>query len=206
MTIVIPSLPPHITLVAVSKQQPDDKIDAALKAGLRVFGENRVQEAQKRWASRRALYCDIQLHLVGPLQSNKAADAVALFDVIHTVDRVKIIDALAHEMTRQNKYTPCFLQVNTGAEPQKAGALVTDVPALLRHAREAGVTIMGLMCIPPVADAPEKHFALLHALAHEHDLKNLSMGMTDDYETAIAHGATHVRIGSGVFGERITTV
>lgn len=205
MTIFIPTIPPHVTLIAVSKQQPDDKIDAALDAGLRIFGENRVQEAQKRWTVRRAQNPAIQLHLVGPLQSNKAADAVALFDVIHTVDRPKIIDTLAYEMKRQNKHIPCFLQVNTGAEPQKAGALPHDAPALLDHARGAGLNIIGLMCIPPVDDTPEKHFTLLRDMARTYHVQYLSMGMSDDYDTAIACGATHVRIGSAIFGERVTT-
>jgi pyridoxal phosphate enzyme (YggS family) len=205
MTIFIPRLPPHVTLIAVSKQQPDDKIDAALAAGLRIFGENKVQEAQKRWALRRTQHPDIKLHLVGPLQSNKAADAVALFDVVHTLDRPKIIHAVAHETKRQHKNISCFIQVNTGAEPQKSGILPQDTGALVTLAREAGLSLIGLMCIPPVDDAPAPHFTLLRDLARAHHLPCLSMGMSDDYDTAMACGATHIRVGSAIFGARPQT-
>ncbi|AGH96877.1 YggS family pyridoxal phosphate-dependent enzyme [Micavibrio aeruginosavorus] len=191
-----------VQLVAVSKTQPEEKIDAALRAGLCVFGENRVQEAQKRWTARRADYPDLSLHLIGPLQTNKVADAVALFDVIETVDRPKLAHALAAEMRAQNRALPCFIQVNTGDEAQKAGCSVADLPGLLQLCRDLGLNITGLMCIPPVQDDPAPHFRLLRDLAERHDLPCLSMGMSADFETAIAHGATHVRVGSALFGAR----
>ncbi len=191
-----------VTLVAVSKQQPDDAIKQALQDGQRVFGENRVQEAQVRWHHLRAQYPDLQLHLIGHLQSNKAGDAVALFDVIETVDSEKLARALADEMKKQNRALPCFIQVNTGDEDQKGGVSVADLPALITVCREVGLNITGLMCIPPVDDVPGLHFALLHKLAHAHSLKNLSMGMSGDYKSAIAYGATHVRVGSAIFGSR----
>lgn len=191
-----------VQLVAVSKTQPEEKIDAALRAGLRVFGENRVQEAQKRWTARRADYPDLSLHLIGPLQTNKVRDAVALFDVIETVDRPKLAHALAAEMRVQNRALPCFIQVNTGDEAQKAGCSVADLPGLLQLCRDLGLNITGLMCIPPVQDDPTPHFRLLRDLAGRHDLPCLSMGMSADFETAIAHGATHVRVGSALFGAR----
>ena len=193
-----------VTLVAVSKQQGDDAIDAALAAGQRVFGENRVQEAQARWQHRRAQYPDLQLHLIGHLQSNKAADAVALFDVIETVDSEKLARALSDEMRKQGRSLPCLIQVNTGDEPQKGGVTVADLPALLTACRTAGLNITGLMCIPPVDDVAGLHFALLHKLARQHGLTQLSMGMSDDYMNAIAYGATHVRVGSAIFGARST--
>lgn len=192
-----------VTLVAVSKQQPEDAIKQALSDGQRIFGENRVQEAQARWQSLRADYPDLQLHLIGHLQSNKAADAVALFDVIETVDSEKLARALADEMKKQNRHLPCFIQVNTGDEEQKGGVSVAGLPALIATCREAGLNITGLMCIPPVDDVPGLHFALLHKLAAAHGLKNLSMGMSGDYKSAIAYGATHVRLGTAIFGSRI---
>jgi PLP dependent protein len=191
-----------VTLIAVSKQQPVERIQAALDCGQRAFGENRVQEAADHWAHRRALYPGLQLHLIGPLQTNKVTDAVALFDVIHTVDRPKLVDVLAAEMRAQKRFLPCFIQVNTGAEPQKAGVLPQDLDALLAHARAAGLNVVGLMCIPPV-DAPAGvHFAFLKTLADPCGLAQLSMGMSDDYKEAVLAGATHVRIGSALFGER----
>ena len=191
-----------MTLTAVSKTQPAEAIEAALAAGQAVFGENRVQEAQGRWSDRRHALPDLELRLIGPLQSNKAADAVALFDVIETLDRPKLVDALAAAGARAGKTVRVLIQVNTGAEPQKAGVLPGDAAALIAHAREAGLTVEGLMCIPPADEAPGPHFALLRKLARRHGLGVLSMGMSGDYETAIRFGATHVRVGSALFGER----
>jgi pyridoxal phosphate enzyme (YggS family) len=190
------------TLVAVSKQQPEDRIDAALAAGQRVFGENRVQEAEERWISRRPSYADLSLHLIGPLQTNKVRDAVALFDVIETLDRVKLADAIAAEITAQGRKISCYVQVNTGDEEQKAGVSLGELPMLLEHCRAIGLAVDGLMCIPPVDEPSGLHFALLKKLSQDHGLKNLSMGMSDDFEKALRLGATHVRIGTGVFGNR----
>lgn len=190
------------TLIAVSKQQPDDRVDDAIAAGHRVFGENRVQEASLRWTARRRNHGDLRLHLIGPLQTNKAADAVALFDVIHTLDRVRLADALRTEMDRQFRALPCFIQVNTGQEDQKSGVAPADIAALLSHAQGIGLDITGLMCIPPVDQPPGLHFALLKKLAADHGLSGLSMGMSGDFEKALALGATHIRVGSGIFGER----
>ena len=190
------------TLIAVSKMQPDDKITAALAAGQRVFGENRVQEAMARWAHRRQDYPDLQLHLIGPLQTNKVKQVVALFDVIHTVDRPKLAHALADEMTRQNRQLTCLIQVNTGDEMQKAGVSVAGLPDLLALCHDLALDIRGLMCIPPVDDAPEGHFQMLADLASRHNLDWLSMGMSDDFEAALRCGATHIRVGSRLFGHR----
>ena len=193
----------EINLVAVSKVQSDERIQEALDAGHRLFGENRVQEAQEHWAHRCDLYPDLQLHLIGPLQTNKAKDAVALFDVIETLDREKIAKSLAKEMEKQGRQLPCFIQVNTGEEEQKAGIAPKDVAAFYEFARqECGLTIKGLMCIPPVEDPPALHFALLQKYARELGLKDLSMGMSGDFEKAIPLGATYVRVGTGVFGAR----
>ena len=193
----------EIALIAVSKQQPDARINTALGAGLRVFGENRVQEAQGRWQPRRPLFPDLELHLIGPLQSNKAGDAVALFDVIHTLDRPKIAHALKIEMDKQNRQLPCFIQVNTGDEPQKAGIAPKEVQEFYRLCRsEIGLDILGLMCIPPIDEEAAMHFALLKTLADNLSLPKLSMGMSGDYEEAIAFGATHIRVGSALFGAR----
>jgi len=191
-----------VVLTAVSKTQPPEAIDAALSAGMRVFGENRVQEAQGRWNDRRAGIAGLELRLIGPLQSNKAADAVALFDLIETLDRPKLADALATAGARAGKAVRVLIQVNTGAEPQKAGVLPADVEALVAHARNAGLIVEGLMCIPPADEAPGPHFALLRKIARRYGLETLSMGMSGDYETAIRFGATHVRVGSSLFGER----
>ena len=192
-----------VQLVAVSKQQPEERITAMLAAGQRVFGENRVQEAIQRWSGRRADQSDLKLHLIGPLQSNKAADAVALFDVIETVDRPKIAATLAAEMTRQNRPLPCYIQVNTGEEPQKSGILPADLTAFLGYCRQdAGLEIAGLMCIPPVDEEPAMHFALLAKLAAEQGLPDLSMGMSGDFAEAVRFGATSVRVGSALFGPR----
>jgi PLP dependent protein len=192
-----------VTLVAVSKVQPDDRIEAALSCGLRCFGENRVQEAQTRWAHRRSDYPDLRLHLIGPLQTNKVNDAVALFDVIETLDRPKLAAALG-ALTSNNVIMPeLLIQVNTGEEAQKAGIAPGQLAEFLDYCRlEQGLLISGLMCIPPIDEEPAMHFALLEKLAKQHGLPKLSMGMSEDFETAIAFGATHVRVGSGLFGPR----
>ncbi|WP_332676738.1 YggS family pyridoxal phosphate-dependent enzyme [Brevundimonas sp.] len=196
--------PDSVVLTAVTKTQPPGAIDAILAAGQRVFGENRVQEAQGRWTDRLAAPPRPELRLIGPLQTNKAADAVALFDVIETLDRPRLADALAAAAGRAGKSPRVLVQVNTGAEPQKAGALPEETDALIAHARALGLTVEGLMCIPPADEAPGIHFALLRRIARRNGLDVLSMGMSGDYETAIRFGATHVRIGSALFGERNT--
>ncbi|MFN8734887.1 MAG: YggS family pyridoxal phosphate-dependent enzyme [Hyphomonadaceae bacterium] len=193
-----------ITLVAVSKVQPEDRIEGALTAGLRVFGENRVQEAQGRWATRRAIYPDLKLHLIGPLQSNKVEDAMALFDVIETVDRPKLVETLAKLAGAGNKLPKLLVQVNTGEEEQKAGVAPRDLPALLNLCTAHRLPIQGLMCIPPESEEPAMHFALLAKLAQRHGLGVLSMGMSGDFEAAIKFGATHVRVGSALFGTRVS--
>lgn len=193
-----------VTLVAVSKVQTEDRIEAALAAGLRVFGENRVQEAQGRWAARRAIYPDLTLHLIGPLQSNKAEDAVALFDVIETVDRPKLVETLAKLAGAGHTLPKLLVQVNTGEEKQKAGVVPHDLPALLDLCAAHQLPIEGLMCIPPEEEEPALHFALLAKLAQRHGLPVLSMGMSGDFETAIHFGATHVRVGSALFGKRVS--
>ncbi len=191
------------TLIAVSKTFPAENIRPVLDAGQKVFGENRVQEAMGKWPDLRNDYPEIELHLIGPLQSNKAKEAVATFDVIHTVDREKIAKALKAEMTKQDRDLPCFIQVNTGEEPQKAGVAPNDTDAFVRYCKdEVGLNVVGLMCIPPVDDAPGPHFALLRKIAERNGLDGLSMGMSSDYETAISFGATHVRVGSAIFGAR----
>ena len=193
-----------VTLVAVSKQQPDEKIDAALDAGQRVFGENRVQEAISRWGHRRADYPDLRLHLIGPLQTNKVAEAVALFDVIEVVDREKLAAALAKEMAKQDHHLPCLVQVNTGEEEQKSGISPQETVAFVRHCQSHhGLNITGLMCIPPADEEPAMHFALLAKLAKTCGLSELSMGMSGDYLEAIKFGATSVRVGSAIFGARL---
>jgi pyridoxal phosphate enzyme (YggS family) len=192
-----------ITLVAVSKRQPDERIDAALAVGQNVFGENRVQEAQGRWMPRRDRHADLTLHLIGPLQTNKVADAVALFDVIEVVDRPKLAKALGDEMIRQNRQLECYIQVNTGKEVQKSGIAPETADDFIAYCREeARLNITGLMCIPPVDEEAAMHFALLQTIAKRNDLSILSMGMSDDFEEAIAFGATAVRIGSAIFGAR----
>ncbi len=194
---------PPATLVAVSKRQPDERIDAALCAGQRVFGENRVQEAAARWRMRRDTWPGLELRLIGPLQTNKAEDAVALFDVIETLDRPKLARALAAAMNRLGRHLPCLIQVNTGDEAQKAGVGVGEIDSLLKMARdECGLDVRGLMCIPPVSEPAGPHFALLARLAGERGLDIVSMGMSADYLLAAELGASHVRIGSALFGER----
>ncbi len=192
-----------ITLVAVSKKQPDDRILSALDAGIRVFGENKVQEAQTRWAHRRQSFPDLKLHLIGALQTNKSADAVALFDVIETVDREKLAASLAAEMQKQRLYPECFVQVNSGDEDQKGGISPGAVEAFVRLCQSTyGLNITGLMCIPPIDEEAAMHFALLKKLAAKCGLAKLSMGMSNDYPTAIRFGATHIRVGTGLFGAR----
>jgi pyridoxal phosphate enzyme (YggS family) len=192
--------PAAVTLTAVSKQQPWPAVGAVLEAGQRVFGENRVQEAMERWRERRA---EIVLHLIGPLQTNKAADAVAFFDVIETIDRERIADHIAAEIARQGRSPRLMVQVNTGEEPNKSGVAPRDADAFIQRCREHhGLTIEGLMCIPPAAEPPGPHFALLGKIARRNDVAALSMGMSGDFETAIRHGATSVRVGSALFGDR----
>jgi hypothetical protein len=193
----------EITLIAVSKQQPDARIDAAIAAGQRVFGENRVQEAQAHWRERRRAGDGLELHLIGPLQTNKVRDAVALFDVIQTVDRTKLARCLADEFARIGEARHCFIEVNTGEEPQKAGVLPPDADAFVAECRALGLPIDGLMCIPPLDEEPSPHFALLRTLAERNGLSGLSMGMSADYEAAVELGATHVRVGTAVFGARV---
>ena len=190
-------------LVAVSKRQPDDRIDAALAAGHRVYGENRVQEAQQRWSDRRDTVPDLTLHLIGPLQTNKVADAVALFDVIEIVDRPKLARALAREMATQDRHLPCYIQVNTGEEAQKSGIMPMEADDFITFCRdECGLMIEGLMCIPPQDEEPAMHFALLRMIAERNGLPGLSMGMSGDFEEAVGFGATSVRVGSAIFGAR----
>lgn len=197
--------PASVVLTAVSKTQGAQALQAALDAGQRVFGENRVQEAQGHWAARRAVLPDLELRLIGPLQTNKALEAVELFDVIETLDRERLAAALAAAMTRAGRRPSVLVQVNTGAEPQKAGVLPGDADALIAAARDRyGLKVEGLMCIPPADEDPAPHFALLAAIAARNGLGVLSMGMSGDYQTAIAAGATHVRVGSALFGERNT--
>ena len=195
--------PASIALVAVTKTFPAETIVPALEAGQRVFGENRVQEAKTKWPELRGRFPDLELHLIGPLQSNKTREAVALFDAIHTIDRPKIAAALAEEIARQGKAPRLFIQVNTGGEAQKAGVLPEAADDFVRECRERyRLKIEGLMCIPPFDEAPAPHFALLQKIAKRNALPLLSMGMSADFHSAIAFGATHVRIGSAIFGER----
>lgn len=195
--------PATVTVVAVSKTFGTDAIEPVIAAGQRVFGENRVQEAKAKWPPLLARHGGLELHLVGPLQSNKAKDAVALFDAIHSVDRDSLAAALAKEAVRQGRRPLLFVEVNTGAEPQKAGVLPQDADAFIAACRDRyGLAISGLMCIPPVQDAPAPHFALTAQIARRNGLTLLSMGMSADFQTAIAFGATHVRIGTAIFGAR----
>ena len=189
-------------LIAVSKTQSAEKIEAALATGHRIFGENRVQEALTHWSEHRKNYSDLELHLIGPLQTNKAKDAVALFDVIQTIDRENLVDALVKEEKKQNRELKHFIQINTGDELQKAGVSVAAFSALLDYTRKNGLNVTGVMCIPPVDENPEPHFRLLKRMANEYHLPDISMGMSGDYEAAIECGATYVRIGTALFGER----
>jgi pyridoxal phosphate enzyme (YggS family) len=194
--------PSEVTLIAVSKTHEPDAIVPLLDCGHRAFGENRVQEAQSKWPRLRAAYPGVDLHLIGRLQSNKAAEAVALFDAIHSLDRLSLLEALARAMEQEGRRPRCFVQVNIGDEPQKGGCAPADLPRLLEEARGAGLPVAGLMCIPPAGVEAAPYFALLAKLARRHGLAELSMGMSADFETAVMTGATHVRVGTALFGER----
>ena len=195
--------PQSVQLVAVSKTQPAERARLALQAGQRLFGENRVQEAQGKWPALRAEFADLRLHLIGPLQTNKVKEAAALFDVIETVDRPKLAEALAKEMQRSGRRLDCFVQINTGEEPQKAGALPAEADRFISYCSDdLGLAVQGLMCIPPVDAEPAPHFALLAKIAARHGLTQLSMGMSADFEIAVEFGATLVRVGTAIFGER----
>lgn len=192
-----------VTLVAVSKTFSGDAIEPVIEAGQRVFGENRVQEAKSKWPDLMAKYPGLALHLIGPLQSNKAKEAVALFDAIHSVDRASLCEALAKEIVKQDRHPELFVQLNTGEEPQKAGVAPADADAFIASCRDVyGLRISGLMCIPPVDEPPAPHFALTAKIAARNGLALLSMGMSSDFETAIQLGATHIRVGSAIFGHR----
>jgi pyridoxal phosphate enzyme (YggS family) len=192
----------QITLVAVSKTYDAADIAPVLQAGQRHFGENRVQEAQAKWPALKAAYPDVTLHLIGSLQTNKAEQAVALFDMIHVLDRPSLAEALAKAMLKLGRHLPCFVQVNIGSEPQKGGCDLAALPDLLDQSRALGLMVTGLMCLPPANQDPAPYFAALQKLAADHQLPHLSMGMSSDYETAIQNGATHVRVGSALFGAR----
>lgn len=195
--------PDSVSLVAVSKSQPAERIRAVLDEGHRLYGENRVQEARQHWLPLREEYENIRLHFIGHLQTNKVKEAVALFDCIETVDSEKLASALKNEMEKQGRDIPCFLQVNTGEEEQKGGVAPKDVEKLLRFCREdARLDVQGFMCIPPQGEIPDMHFALLRKLGTELGMQKLSMGMSADFETAVELGATHVRVGSAIFGGR----
>jgi len=194
--------PAAVELIAISKTRSADEIAPLIAAGQRSFGENRVQEAEGKWPALIAATPGIRLHLVGQLQSNKAEDAVALFDAIHSVDRPSLVDALGKAMAKLGRRPECFVQVNIGEELQKGGCAIADLPALLERASEAGLPVAGLMCVPPADVEAAPYFALLAKLARRHALGGLSMGMSGDYETAVMLGATHVRVGTALFGER----
>ena len=192
----------EVTLIAVSKVQPNARVEAVLNEGHRTFGENRVQEAQGKWPDFRKQFQDIDLHLIGPLQSNKVRAAMGLANAIHTVDRAKLADTIARIADETGICPDLFVQVNTGDEGQKAGVSVDDADALVAHCRALSLPLKGLMCIPPLSETPSLHFALLAKIAKRNDLVGLSMGMSGDFEQAIAHGATHIRVGSAIFGAR----
>ena len=192
----------EVTLIAISKTHPAEAIEPLILAGQRTFGENRVQEAQGKWPALREAHPEVELHLVGQLQSNKAEEAVALFDCIHSLDRLSLVRALAKAMDKADRRVPCFVQVNIGAEEQKGGCTISELPALLAQARGAELPVTGLMCVPPLDIEPAPFFALLDKLARDHGLEGRSMGMSADFETAIMLGATHVRVGTALFGER----
>jgi pyridoxal phosphate enzyme (YggS family) len=193
---------PQIRLIAVSKTVPEAGIREALGAGQRLFGENRVQEAQAKFPQLKKEFPDLELHLIGPLQTNKVKDAVLLFDVVQSLDRTRLADALAAERDKSGKCPRLFVQVNTGEEPQKSGVMPIEAGALIAYARKLNLPVAGLMCIPPLNDDPAPHFAFLVKLARESGLSDLSMGMSDDFETAVKFGATYVRVGSAIFGAR----
>ena len=195
-------VPDDVTLIAISKTQSAEAIEALIEQGQTEFGENRVQEAQTKWPTLRARFPDLRLHLVGQLQSNKAEEAVARFDTIHSVDRPSLVAALGKAVAKIGRSPACFLQVNIGDEPQKGGCAVADLPELLQSARDAGLKVVGLMALPPEGVEAAPYFALLAKLARRHGLGGLSMGMSADFETAIMCGATHVRVGTALFGER----
>lgn len=192
----------EVTLIAVSKTHPAEAIAPLIAAGQRAFGENRVQEAQDKWPELRDAHPGTELHLIGQLQSNKAEDAVALFDCIHSLDRSSLVSALAKAMNKADRRVPCFVQVNIGSEEQKGGCAIAELPALLAEARAAELPVVGLMCVPPADIEPAPFFALLDKLARDHGLAGRSMGMSGDFETAVMLGATHVRVGSALFGAR----
>ncbi len=194
--------PESVQLVAVSKKQPDERVETVLNEGYRIFGENQVQEAARKWPGFREQYDEIELHLLGPLQSNKARQAMELFDVIHSVDRPKIARTIARLADELGHCPQLFLQVNTGEEAQKAGVMPADIDGFVAECRELGLPVIGLMCIPPVDEESSLHFALLAKMAKRNGLEGLSMGMSGDFEKAIAQGATHVRVGSAIFGDR----
>ena len=191
-----------VSLIAISKTHPGTRIAPLIAVGQRLFGENRVQEAAEKWPALQEAHAGIELHLVGQLQSNKAEDAVLLFDCIHSLDRSSLVGALARAMDKLGKQVPCFVQVNIGDEEQKGGCAIADLPALLAAARAADLPLLGLMCVPPVGIEAAPYFALLGKLADDHGLAGLSMGMSEDFETAVMLGATHVRVGSALFGGR----
>ena len=192
----------EVTLIAVSKTHASERIVPLLELGQRVFGENRVQEAQEKWPALKEQFPDAELHLIGQLQSNKAEDAAALFDCIHGLDRMSLVKALGKAMEKLGRQVPCFVQVNIGVEDQKGGCAIAGVPDLLAAARERGIPVAGLMCIPPAEIEPAPFFAMLDKLARENCLEGLSMGMSSDYMTAVMLGATHVRVGTALFGAR----
>lgn len=194
--------PGAVRLIAVSKMQPPERVEAVLDAGHRVFGENRVQEAAGKWPDWQARFAGVELHLIGPLQTNKARQALDLFDVIHSLDRPKLARTLARLAQERGACPPLFVQVNTGEEPQKAGVLPAQADAFVAECRALDLPLAGLMCIPPADDDPAPHFRLLARIAARNGLEGLSMGMSDDFEAAIALGATHVRVGSAIFGAR----
>ena len=197
-------IPGSVRLIAVSKVQPLERVEAVLEQGHRLFGENRVQEAQAKWPDFTSRYDGVELHLIGPLQSNKARTAMELFDAIHTLDRPKLATTLARLAQEMGQCPELMIQVNTGEEPQKAGILPADADGFIAEARALDLPVTGLMCIPPVEEEPALHFALLAKIAERNGLRELSMGMSSDFETAIALGATYVRVGSAIFGERST--
>lgn len=195
--------PAKVVLVAVSKTHGPEAIEPLIEAGCTVFGENRVQEAEGKWPALRERFPEVALHMVGQLQSNKAADALALFDAIHSLDRPSLVKALAKAMDRAGRQVPCFVQVDIGEEAQKGGCPLSALPALLEQARGADIPLAGLMCVPPFGIEPAPFFALLDKLARDHGLDGRSMGMSGDFETAVMLGATHVRVGTALFGDRI---
>ncbi len=195
-------IPDDVNLIAVSKTHPTERIEPLLEIGHRVFGENRVQETQEKWPTLKERYPDVELHLIGQLQSNKAEDAVSVFDAIHALDRQSLLKALAKAMDKADRRVPCFVQVNIGDEAQKGGCPIADLPAFLGKVRNADVPVAGLMCLPPADLEPAPFFALLAKLAADNGVAGLSMGMSGDYEIAVQLGATHVRVGTALFGAR----